>query len=1018
MDKQLDKIIIDNFQISNPFPGLRSFEEDENILFFGRERQVDDLIRKLRKNRFLGVIGTSGSGKSSLVKSGLLPSLYGGFMAGASSNWRTVTFRPGTNPIGNLAKALTQSGDDILHKIGVESIEYSDLIETTLRRSNQGLVEYYKQNRFDKNEYLLILVDQFEEIFRFSEFEKSAKEGHRDSTAFINLLLKTAEQSEYPIYIVFTMRSDFLGDCTGFKGLPEAINDGQYLVPRMSRDQTREAIEGPIAVGRGEISPGLVNRLLNDVGDNPDQLPILQHSLMRIWDYWDKVTARNGPIDIAHYEAIGTLKQALSLHAEEAFFELPKTVDGKYENLCKAIFKTLTDSLSDNRGIRRPTKISEIINLTQAPFEDVCLVSNLFRTDGRAFLMPPFQYELTENSVLDISHESLMRVWKRLVGWVEEESESIQMYLRLSEAANQYEQRKGGLWRDPELSLAVKWKTENNPTELWAGRINNDFSHAMLFFDYSIDQQLREDNYKEYQQKSRLRRARIFAISISAVALIAVGLASWAYKEQNNAEIAKNKALQEEKNASLERDKAFKEKRRADSLRDSAYLAKNEVIKQLHTVDSLKNVALDALAAAKNDRIIAMKSAENENAAKKIAIESAEKEKTAKKNVEILNKTANIDKMALSSINSFIQKDYIRSKNDADSSYKLLSSDRSSNKLNNSSLVMALWYNWNKQINYSNVLDNHQTSIKHFTYLNKNHRIISVDEKNIAWVSRINDGKISELSSYKFAPENVLALSEIDNSKSDFLVLFSDGRLDQFNLTADKITFVKRIADKIASKGLSHIKILGSNIYVLSDGNLTEISNWSTTSKKTVFDNVSAFDVKSTKSNLIVISRNNIVESYQLNYNLINSHKVVIANLGKLFFNASAIKISPDGNEIALGSNKGKFLLLSSTTNPQSEEKITKYNLHNSQITGISWIQNLNGTTAFVTSSFDHQIKIFNMDDLTANTNIIKIFAHDSWIYRSQWIDDGNTSGLLSCSEDRTLKFNVFEVEELYKKIR
>jgi hypothetical protein len=119
MDKQLDKIIIDNFKISNPFPGLRSFEEDENILFFGREKQVDDLIRKLRKNRFLGVIGTSGSGKSSLVKSGLLPSLYGGFMAGAGSNWRTVTFRPGTNPIGNMAKALNKSGDGILDKIGV-----------------------------------------------------------------------------------------------------------------------------------------------------------------------------------------------------------------------------------------------------------------------------------------------------------------------------------------------------------------------------------------------------------------------------------------------------------------------------------------------------------------------------------------------------------------------------------------------------------------------------------------------------------------------------------------------------------------------------------------------------------------------------------------------------------------------------------------------------------------------------------------------------------------------------------
>ena len=1014
MDKQLDKIIIDNFQISNPFPGLRSFEEDENILFFGREKQVDDLIRKLRKNRFLGVIGTSGSGKSSLVKSGLLPSLYGGFMAGAGSNWRTVTFRPGINPIGNLAKALNKSGDGILDKIGVESVEYSDLIETTLRRSNQGLVEYYKQNTIDKNEYLLILIDQFEEIFRFSEFEKSVKEGHRDSTAFINLLLKTAEQSEYPIYIVFTMRSDFLGDCTGFKGLPEAINDGHYLVPRMTRDQCREAIEGPIAVGRGEISPGLVNRLLNDVGDNPDQLPILQHSLMRIWDYWEKVTFRNGPIDISHYESIGTMKQALSLHAEEAFIELPKSPDEKYENLCKSIFKSLTDSGSDNRGIRRPTKISEIMNLTQASFEDISLVANLFRTDGRAFLMPPFQYELTENSVLDISHESLMRVWKRLVGWVEEESESIQMYLRLSEASNQYEQRKGGLWRDPELSLAVKWKNENKPSELWAGRINNDYSHAMLFFDYSIDQQIREDNYKEYQQKSRLRRARIFAISISAVALVAVGLASWAYKEKEAAAKARIIAETEKSKANKQTLLANAAKLTAESAKKDADIQKEKAEKSAKDAEKSAQDALVSAANANQSALAAKNALASANTEKKRAEDNEVKANEAAQKVTRLKAIADIDAMALSSINSYVQKDYTRSKNDALSSYVL--STASGDRQNNSSLVVALWSNWNKQINYSNVLDKHQTSIKHFTYLNKNHRVISVDEKNVAWVSKINDGKISELSTYKFAPENVLALSEIDNSRSEFLVLFSDGRLEQYKLEADKIIFLRKITDKLASKGLSQIKILGSNIYVLSNGLLTEISGWSTIPNKTVFDNVSAFDVKSGKSNLIVISRNNIIESYKLNNNLINSPKIVIANLGKLFFNASAIEISPDGNELALGSNKGKFLLLSSNI-PQTEDT-RKFDLHNSQITGISWIQNLNGTYEFVTSSFDHQIKIFNMNDLTANTNIVKIFAHDSWIYRSQWIDDGNTSGLLSCSEDRTLKFNVFAVEELYKKIK
>ena len=119
------------------------------------------------------------------------------------------------------------------------------------------------------------------------------------------------------------MRSDFLGDCSQFRDLPEAINDGQYLIPRMTRDQRREAITGPIAVGGGEMSARLVNRLLNDVGDNPDQLPILQHALMRTWDFWTHHRRDGEPIDLHDYEAVGTMAEALSRHADEAYNDYP-----------------------------------------------------------------------------------------------------------------------------------------------------------------------------------------------------------------------------------------------------------------------------------------------------------------------------------------------------------------------------------------------------------------------------------------------------------------------------------------------------------------------------------------------------------------------------------------------------------------------------------------------------------------------------------------------------------------------
>ena len=155
------------------------------------------------------------------------------------------------------------------------------------------------------------------------------------------------------------MRSDFLGDCSQFWELPEAINNGQYLIPRMTRDERREAISGPVAVGQGAISEPLVNQLLNDVGDNPDQLPILQHALMRTWDHW--LSHRNGnPMDIPDYNAIGGMAEALSRHADEAYAELNE----EQTAIAEKLFKGLTEKGADNREIRRPMEVGEICELT------------------------------------------------------------------------------------------------------------------------------------------------------------------------------------------------------------------------------------------------------------------------------------------------------------------------------------------------------------------------------------------------------------------------------------------------------------------------------------------------------------------------------------------------------------------------------------------------------------------------------------------------------------------------------
>lgn len=580
----------------NPFPGLRPFEYHEYELFFGREEQYEEMLAKLSDTRFLAVVGTSGSGKSSLVKAGLLPSLYGGQMLSAGPSWRVAEFRPKEDPIRELALALnhkrvfgesckengcsefklTEStnwfglcsrvnkeadikeqspssrilevlpaakrvelsgvsvdGDikdrskivqvfngilkqrdfyqadsfqgvplssDILDLLARDQKSLTDeevgklnrllleasfpaeiakkiesqaqITEVTLRRGDLGLIEVARDAKMKSDESLLVVVDQFEELFRYAKISEHGPHGNQ-AAAFVKLLLAASAQKEIPIYIVLTMRSDYLGDCAKFWGLPEAINRGQYLIPRLTRDQRREAIKGPIGLRGGKITAQLVNQLLNDMGDDPDQLPILQHALMRTWDRWEKDHQNDEAIDLRHYEAIGRMAEALSLHADEAFDELP---DDSGREIAEKMFQCLTERGTGRTETRRPTSLGEILAITGSEGKELVSVINVFRKEGRSFLLPAARKPLKRETLIDISHESLIRNWKRLKDWVKAEAESANVYRRLVQTARLFEQGKAGMLTDLEIEYALKWKNKNQPNLAWASRYHLDLA--------------------------------------------------------------------------------------------------------------------------------------------------------------------------------------------------------------------------------------------------------------------------------------------------------------------------------------------------------------------------------------------------------------------------------------------------------------------------------------------------------------------------------------------------------------
>ncbi len=501
----------------NPFPGLRPFEPDEDYLFFGRELQIDELLRRLRGNRFLAIVGSSGSGKSSLVRAGLIPALYGGYMTRAGSSWRVAILRPGNAPIGNLARALDTP--EVLGASGELADINRLILETTLRSSAMGLVDCVRQAHLPTADNVLVMVDQFEELFRFKQ---SCSASRDEAVAFVKLLLAAVQQNTLPIYVILTMRSDFIGSCISFPGLPEAINGSQYLVPRLRRDELQAAIVGPVAVGGGRIAPRLVIRLLNEVGDDLDQLPVLQHALMRLWDCWRQQGDGSEPLDLAQYEAIGTLKEALSRHAEEAYQELGE----KEQAIAADLFKALTLQGDNALGIRQPAPLATICAITRCAPAEIVRVVDCFRAPGRSFLMPPPDVVLEADTILDISHESLMRCWERLLQWTGQEARSAWLYRRLADRAALYEQAEAGLLRNPELQLALQWRQERQPSAAWADRYDPHFEQTMAFLEQSQaawEQEL-ADQALARQRKQRQTQRLIVVLACAALITLLFGL--------------------------------------------------------------------------------------------------------------------------------------------------------------------------------------------------------------------------------------------------------------------------------------------------------------------------------------------------------------------------------------------------------------------------------------------------------------------------------------------------------------
>ncbi len=499
---------------SQPYPGLRPFEEGDQDYFFGRDAQTRGLRQKLNTSRLVAVVGRSGCGKSSLVKAGLIP-LLAKEDAGGEPVWRVALFRPQGRPIEELGAAL----------LGLAPGEPEDARElrrsrlaAMLSRSSQGLVEAARELGLSTSGRLLIVVDQFEEIFRF---EDPGGKDADEATAFVRLLIEAVNAESPAINVILTMRLDFLGDCARFQRLPEAISDGQYLVPNLSRAERRAAIEAPAKKAGKLIRPEVTQRLLNEIGEDPDQLPVLQHVLMRMWQH----AGAASEISLDDYTGTGGVKEAISRHADQIYGALPS--DG-HRLAAERLFKAISERDRRGRSIRRATRFGDIAAIVSgddatipaaASEQKLLEVVAAFRAPDCCFVMPPVGETITPSTLIDISHESLLRGWGKLTGapekegWIGEEAADGRKYNDLLE-----DEKRNYVFPSKIADERQLWWRTARPNAAWAERYGARFTAVKDFLEGVCDLHRRES---EIRQQRALRK-RYFRVASAVLALIGV----------------------------------------------------------------------------------------------------------------------------------------------------------------------------------------------------------------------------------------------------------------------------------------------------------------------------------------------------------------------------------------------------------------------------------------------------------------------------------------------------------------
>ena len=487
-----------------PYRGLASFQPEDAAWFFGREELALHLARLATGSSApgvpLAVVGPSGSGKSSLLRAGLVPRLRTATPARPDGR-PVVLITPGVSPVDALARGLAP-----VARAGSEGPLQAGLLAQGLRQNP----ERYARLAGRGDEPPAIIVDQLEEIF-------TAGAGETGRQEFVAALAALAEHT----LVVTGLRADFYSHALNYPALAHSLQERQIVVGPMPADQLRRAIVEPAHKAGLNIENGLVEVLLADmrpygaagpgVGGH-EALPLLSHALLATWEH-----SRGGRLTVSDYQASGGIRDAIARTAEHAYAALSP---GEQE-IARQLFLRLVHVGDDGREARAR------LPLTDLPGDATVAAAVLERFVGQRLVT-------MDRDEADITHEALLGAWPRLRGWIDANREDIRVRRFITVAAQGWAaggQEPAALLRGGQLALAAGWTA----TEAHRAALSQD---ARDFVDAGIA----EERAQQAAERRRTRRLRQLVAALTVAVLVAAGLAGYAFRQRQMATAAKDEA--------------------------------------------------------------------------------------------------------------------------------------------------------------------------------------------------------------------------------------------------------------------------------------------------------------------------------------------------------------------------------------------------------------------------------------------------------------------------------------------